>query len=258
MFSLHWPPRGSGGRCDGPGGSRARARKGRARHVHHDPLGPGTTLRGSTHAPRLTATAAARRKTVIGELKRLLAAGAIDLPTYQARRASYEDAKRVVRKLSGRRRLELGAVVSTLEGIAARGGLTAVAPRPAVDDARAQPPVVDDRAAAGLRPARRLRGLRAGLAVLPRPGDPAPGAGQLRQAQRPLAGQDLRRPAEPRCSTSCWRSSVERGGGRAWEYYFTFDGGRPPWVSSLSQGTALQALGARGHPPPAPAGGAGR
>ena len=31
----------------------------------------------------------------------------------------------MVRKLSGRRRLELGAVVSTLEGIAARGGLTA-------------------------------------------------------------------------------------------------------------------------------------
>jgi hypothetical protein len=62
---------------------------------------------------------------VIGELKRLLAAGAIDLPTYQARRASYEDAKRVVRKLSGRRKLELGAVVSTLDGIAARGALTA-------------------------------------------------------------------------------------------------------------------------------------
>jgi D-glucuronyl C5-epimerase C-terminus len=35
---------------------------------------------------------------------------------------------------------------------------------------------------------------------------------------------------------------VSRGGGLAWEYYFTFDGGRPPWVSSLAQGTALQAI----------------
>ena len=92
--------------------------------VHHDPLGPQADLApaGRASAPRVLA---ARRKTVIGELKRLLAAGAIDVPTYQARRASYEDAKRVVRKLSGRRKLELGAVVRTLEGIAARGALTA-------------------------------------------------------------------------------------------------------------------------------------
>jgi len=39
--------------------------------------------------------------------------------------------------------------------------------------------------------------------------------------------------------------AVDRGGFRAWEYYFTFGGGRPPWISSLSQGTAMQAL-ARG------------
>ncbi len=39
--------------------------------------------------------------------------------------------------------------------------------------------------------------------------------------------------------------AVDRGGFRAWEYYFTFGGGRPPWISGLSQGTAMQAL-ARG------------
>jgi hypothetical protein len=33
-----------------------------------------------------------------------------------------------------------------------------------------------------------------------------------------------------------------RAGGVAWEYYFSFGGGRPPWVSGLAQGTALQAL----------------
>src|SRR5439155_1184059 len=31
-------------------------------------------------------------------------------------------------------------------------------------------------------------------------------------------------------------------GGIAWEYLFKFDGGRPPWVSGLAQGTALSAL----------------
>jgi hypothetical protein len=36
--------------------------------------------------------------------------------------------------------------------------------------------------------------------------------------------------------------AAERAGGLTWEYYFTFDGGNPPWTSAMSQGTALQAL----------------
>ncbi len=36
--------------------------------------------------------------------------------------------------------------------------------------------------------------------------------------------------------------ATQRAGGIAWEYYFHFDGGAPPWTSGLSQGTALQAL----------------
>jgi hypothetical protein len=41
--------------------------------------------------------------------------------------------------------------------------------------------------------------------------------------------------------------AVERAGGVAWEYMFRFGGGRPPWVSAISQGTALQALSRAGH-----------
>ncbi len=36
--------------------------------------------------------------------------------------------------------------------------------------------------------------------------------------------------------------AVQRAGGIAWEYDFQFDGGSPPWVSAISQGTAVQAL----------------
>ena len=36
--------------------------------------------------------------------------------------------------------------------------------------------------------------------------------------------------------------AVQRGGGLTWEYYFEFDGGRPPWTSAMSQGTGLEAL----------------
>lgn len=33
-----------------------------------------------------------------------------------------------------------------------------------------------------------------------------------------------------------------RGGALAWEYYFYFGGGRPPWASAMAQATGLQAL----------------
>jgi hypothetical protein len=36
--------------------------------------------------------------------------------------------------------------------------------------------------------------------------------------------------------------AVNRAGGLVWEYYFRFDGGAPPWTSSMSQGTGLEAL----------------
>ena len=36
--------------------------------------------------------------------------------------------------------------------------------------------------------------------------------------------------------------AVPRAGGIAWEYNFTFDGGHPPWVSAITQGTAIEAL----------------
>lgn len=36
--------------------------------------------------------------------------------------------------------------------------------------------------------------------------------------------------------------AVQRGHGIAWEYYFHFDGGSPPWVSAMAEGTALEAL----------------
>lgn len=36
--------------------------------------------------------------------------------------------------------------------------------------------------------------------------------------------------------------AARRAGGLAWEYYFQFDGGAPPWVSAMAQGTAIEAL----------------
>src|SRR6266516_6821710 len=40
--------------------------------------------------------------------------------------------------------------------------------------------------------------------------------------------------------------SVVRAGGLAWEYYFRFGGGRPPWISGMAQAVAAQALSRAG------------
>lgn len=40
---------------------------------------------------------------------------------------------------------------------------------------------------------------------------------------------------------------VTRGDFLTWEYYFNWDGGQPPWISSISQGTAVQSLARSGN-----------
>jgi D-glucuronyl C5-epimerase-like protein len=41
--------------------------------------------------------------------------------------------------------------------------------------------------------------------------------------------------------------AADRGGWPAFEYYFKFAGGKPPWTSAISQGTAIQALARAGQ-----------
>jgi hypothetical protein len=36
--------------------------------------------------------------------------------------------------------------------------------------------------------------------------------------------------------------AVKRAGGIAWEYYFNWEGGQPPWVSAMAQATGIEAL----------------
>ena len=164
----------------------------------------------ATRMPRpragAVATAAQRKKkkrrTVAGELKRLRDTGRITPEDYAARRAFYDEVKRQARTLSGA--AQDGDARGARRGRGDRRAPAADA-QPAgaaVADAAAQPRVVDHRAAARLRPAGRVPGLRAGLAVLPRPGPAAPDARQLRQAERAVghareraAGGDARRAA---------------------------------------------------------------
>jgi hypothetical protein len=186
------------------------------------------------------ATLAAKRKTVPGELKKLRAAGAIDDTTYAERRAAYDDAKRTVKKLSGRRKLELGAVVKTLEGIAARGQLTA-SRLPALfltlqrnREWWTKGPLLSS-------------GRRVGFDGSQIVWQYYPGAGIQLQVRGTFGKVNAL--WSSRQTTALGQAvdellplAAERAGGLAWEYYFDYRAGRAPWVSSLAQGTALQAL----------------
>jgi len=71
-----------------------------------------------------------------------------------------------------------------------------------------------------------------------RTGDPAPGAGELRGGGRVLHGGPGAYGQLKSLLGELIPLAVHRGGGLAWEYYFSFDGGSPPWVSAMARAPA--------------------
>jgi hypothetical protein len=188
----------------------------------------------------------ARARTVISELARMRRAGQIAPADAAQRRRAYEDARRTLRRLSGTRRRELQAVLGTIAGIAARGRLT---------PSRLAPlwlTLERNREWWTTAPWVPAVGERVGFQ-----GDELVYqyyAGQGLQIQWLGTFGKLNALAKSAKAANAARASAmidqilplasARAGGLAWEYEFAFGGGggAPPWTSSLSQGTGLQAL----------------
>jgi hypothetical protein len=191
-------------------------------------------------APR--ASAAAKRRTVIGELKRLRDAGAIDPVQYADRREVYENARSTAKRLSGARAKELTAVVRTVESIAASGQLSAsrLAPLWLTLERNREwwttGPLIPG-------------GRRVEFAGSELVWQYYPGQGLQLQVLANFGKLNGLWSGGRRYTTRMGELldellplAAQRGAGLAWEYYFTFDGGKPPWVSGMAQGTAVQAL----------------
>jgi hypothetical protein len=206
---------------------------------------PGVAAFGerSAHPPvrAPVAAAAAKRRTVIGELKRMRAAGALEQAPYAGLRKEYESAKKLVRRLPGRRRIEMHGAVRLLEKMAAQGSMTV---------SRLEPLWVTLRANRKWWTSGPL--LAAGRRV-------QVGDSELVWQYVPGQGLHLHPLANFGKLNGLWQGknyddrlaqlldellpiAAVRGDGLAWEYYFDYGGGRGPWVSGLAQGTALQAL----------------
>jgi hypothetical protein len=222
-------------------------------HSRVDPaLPPAASL--SAEVPPHTATAsgavrptarAARERTVRSELKRLLAAGEIDAATQARYRRAFDDAIRTASRLSGTRRSELLAVIANLHDIAARGQLTA-----------ARLPVLFTTLARNrqwwttgslLTYAQRVEFSDSELVWEYYPGEGIElqvlgTFGKANGLWMAKSDRKLRTLLDEMVPMA-----AQRNGTLAWEYYFDFGGGAPPWTSGMAQATGIQALSRAGQ-----------
>jgi hypothetical protein len=182
---------------------------------------------------------AARGPSVSAALQSLQRSGAITPTVYKQDYTTYVAAKRSLGRLSGTRRAELGAVIANLQAMAAAGGFTP-SRLPALfltlENNRhwwTTEPLLSSGTRVSFPPSKIVWEYYAGQGIeiqwLGTFGK-ANGyflSGHENSNLRQLLGEVL-------------PLATKRAGGIAWEYLFQFDGGRPPWTSGLSQGTALQ------------------
>lgn len=228
-------------------------RDGGVRRVEDPFLGPrepGPVPRAARPAPGPRARAAAARTRAV--LRELLAAAAIDQPAYDRAAAAYDAAQEALGRLRGTRRAELRAVVATLDVLAARGQLVAGRlPALVLTLERntawwTTKPIL----AAGARV--EFAGSQLVWQRYPGQGIQIQWLGSFGRAN--ALWKYKAKDAELRALLDeAVALAAPRAGGLAWEYLFTFDGGSPPWVSGLAQGTALTAFSRAAvrlaHPP---------
>ena len=187
------------------------------------------------------ARTAASKPTVTQALQGLQRSGQITPAEYAKYAGAYSAASRSLSRLSGTRRAELGAVMSNVQAMAA-GGYFVASRLPVIFvtlERNRQWWTTEPLVGSGVRVSfagskivwEHYAGQGIEIQWLGTFGE-ANGyylSGHENSNLKQLLGEVL-------------PLATKRAGGIAWEYMFQFDGGKPPWTSGLSQGTALQVL----------------
>lgn len=188
-----------------------------------------------------SAGAGAVKPTVTAALASLRSSGAITAAAYAKYAGAYSAAEASLKKLSGTRRAELGAVIANTQQMAAANELTP-SRLPVVmltlEKNRqwwTTEPLVAARERVSFPPSKIVWEYYAGQGVqIQWLGTFGEANGYYLSGHENESLKQLLSEVIP--------LATQRAGGIAWEYMFHFDGGAPPWTSGLSQGTALQVL----------------
>jgi hypothetical protein len=205
---------------------------------------------------RPIAYGAGARPTVSATIDAAVAAGAVTPEQGAAYKATYRNARTIASRLPAARKRELRGAISVLEGLVLRRALPAArmpaaflqVQRNAEWWAAHDPPSAP-------QPSKRPCAGGAGLggARVTFPGDPVifqwyPGQGLAIQWLATFGranalwtagkAEELRAILDRAVALAGRRGS----GFVAWEYLLSFGGGRAPWISSIAQGTGIQAL----------------
>lgn len=185
---------------------------------------------------------AAKGPTVTRELKRLASEGAITPQDAAAHRRLYVEARKTARRLSGTRRTELANVIDDLQDMAARDQFRATR-LPALFltlqrnlEYWPSRPLLSNGARISFPGSELVFQYYAGHGLqIQWLGTFGKLNGYWNGGRRYTTRADA-------LLSEVLPLATERAGGLAWEYLFPFTGQKPPWVSSLAQGTGLQAM----------------
>jgi hypothetical protein len=201
---------------------------------------------------RLTVTARRARRpppkpkpkpvTVKSVLSRLRGHDRITAAQYRQTLGAFSSALNAERHLSGTRRAELAAVTETVHGFATGDSLTP----PRLADVVATLEANRTWWTKGSLPAADQRIEFAGSQLVwqyyPGQGLQLQVLGTFGKADGLYTAGASQYPALEQLLSEMIPLASHRGGGLTWEYLFSFDGGRPPWTSAMSQATGLEAL----------------
>jgi D-glucuronyl C5-epimerase C-terminus len=202
----------------------------------------GAAAPGTASKPKKRKPPRKPEPTVASELAKLYHRHQITLALEQSDTASFNRALAAELKLKGTRRTELSAVTENLHQIAASGSLSA-SRLPVLFDTLERNrewwttgPLLSAGERVEFTDSQLVWEYYAGqgieLQVL----------GSFGKADGLYTAGPADYPALQALLAEIIPLAAQRGGGLTWEYYFNFDGGRPPWTSAMSQATGLEAL----------------
>lgn len=189
------------------------------------------------------------QRAVLSALKGARAKRAISASTLRRYTTLYALARSRRAKLSGQRGRELGSVIATLEAVALRRELTSSRLKPMFLTLQRntqfwlRSPFPASRGYVQFRGSQMLFEYYYGEGLQLQPLANFKRANALHGACVKNTGMACDKSALVKLLGEMVATRVRRGRFIAYEYYFDFDGGRPPWISGMATATGVQAFG---------------